>query len=199
MWAALERFSAFLLSIVSILPTLVLVPMKNKTENIKNDKQLKKEIGQRFRQFRQAIGKSQEQLAQILSLPLITICKIESGELYPTPNSLEYLGRDNKIDLNWIIAGNGSFFLKKEKPRVEKPQAPDNSLSISIRKDHPYYEQYVEMMDLMQVPAVGKAILAKLNKLKELAVDEIEEFRKSKKQKTKIKVTNDKTKKRNNP
>ncbi len=151
-----------------------IVPMtKNKKENIKNNSQLKKEIGKRFRQFRKAIGKSQNQLAQILNLHQSNIAHMESGACFPKVGFLVLFKRNNNLDIKWLITGEGSVFLKKG-----KQHASDYSLECHIPKNDPRYNQYAELIDLMQVPVIEQLILAKLQELKVLAKDDIEEEKK---------------------
>ncbi len=74
-----------------------------------DEKVAKKQVGQRFRQFRLAIGFTQSEMAKLLGLTQTTITGIETGKSYPSFPSLIYLARHQSLSLSWLATGKGAM------------------------------------------------------------------------------------------
>jgi transcriptional regulator with XRE-family HTH domain len=134
---------------------------------------IKIEIGRRFKRFREAIGKTQAQLARELNVYQSTITNIEVGKTFPGIRYLDYLQKNYRLNISWIISSKGEMFGREETfpPAV-------SLLDCHIPVIDPRYKRYVELIYLMQVPVIEQVILAKLTEIKVIAKDELERFEK---------------------
>jgi transcriptional regulator with XRE-family HTH domain len=137
-----------------------------------NDQTLKKSVGLRFRKFREALKKTQYDLAAELQVYQSTITNIELGKTFPKINYLHHLHNKYRLNLNWLLREKGDMFLPKEL----------NGFGISfigrphVKYGDPMYDKYVELFTLMQIQVIEQVILAKLVELKALMKDEVKEF-----------------------
>ena len=143
---------------------------------------IKKEIGRRFRRFRDAIGKTQTQLAKELEVYQSTITNIEVGKTFPGVKYLHYFHHKYRLNTNWLMSDKGDLFITEE----EKTSTSVSLLNCHVQKQDITYKKYVELMNLMEVPVVEQVILAKLMELKVLAKDEIEKFQEEKEKRAKL-------------
>jgi transcriptional regulator with XRE-family HTH domain len=141
---------------------------------------LKKEIGRRFKRFRETIGKTQMQLAGELKVYQSTITNIEVGKTFPGLKYLHYFHDKYRLNTNWLLSGRGDMFESEE----ERKPSTVSLLHCHIHKQDAMYKKYAELIDLMQVPVIEQVILAKLVELKVLAKEEINRLRKKEKQET---------------
>jgi len=70
---------------------------------------MKKEIGLRFKQFREFIKKSQAELAEELGVRPVIISKIETGRAFPALNVQNYLNVQCHLNINWLVHGSGKM------------------------------------------------------------------------------------------
>jgi len=126
------------------------------------EKEIKKEIGQRFRVFRKAIGKNQIHLAQELKVSISAINFIESGTSFPKINYIHYLHGYYRLNIDWLLGGDVPMFL----PVVKEGKEAASFLPCHITYHDPVYERYVELMELMQVPVVEQVILEEAARIK---------------------------------
>jgi len=80
--------------------------------------QQKKEIGQRFKQFRETLGKSQKELEKEANNPLIQVVRInmlELGVFIPDIIFIQYFTETYGLNLTWLVKGTGKPFLKKHR------------------------------------------------------------------------------------
>lgn len=69
----------------------------------------KRDVGKRFRQFRQSIDLTQLELAKILGLTQTTITGIEKGKSFPSLTALSYLAEHYALSISWLITGQGDM------------------------------------------------------------------------------------------
>jgi transcriptional regulator with XRE-family HTH domain len=143
-----------------------------KETKIKHDSELKKEIGLRFKRFRQTIKKSQKQLADELQLYQSTITNIEVGNTFPGTAYLHYFYNKYRLNADWIINGNGDML-------HSDLEALKTAFRLLFGEDEHYFQQYLELIHLMKVPVIREVIFGKLVEMKAMAKEEIEEFSKS--------------------
>jgi transcriptional regulator with XRE-family HTH domain len=137
---------------------------------------IKKEIGKRFKQFREAMGNTQAQLARELGVYQSTITNIEVGKTFPGLKYLHHFQKSYLLNVNWLLNGVGEMF------GVEQARPPAVSLiPCHIPEKDPRFAKYAELIDLMQVPVVEQVVLAKLIEIKVIAREEIEKFLKLRK------------------
>lgn len=131
---------------------------KTKQTGKRGDLSIKEQMGQRFRKFREAIGKTQVQLAKELKVYQSTITNMEAGKTYPGIKYLHQLGKNYRLNADWIVNDTGKMF--------------DDSPVIPIER----IEKYSHLLELMQVPVVEQLILARLEEVKVIAKEEIKHF-----------------------
>jgi transcriptional regulator with XRE-family HTH domain len=64
------------------------------------DTALKKEIGNRFKEFRQAIKKTRHEFVDELSFSISTIFSIETGKTFPGSNIQNYLYHQYQLNIS---------------------------------------------------------------------------------------------------
>jgi len=76
----------------------------------------KQEIGQRFKQFRQMLGKSIKKIVQDANEPIIQEKRIklmEKGAFLPDIIFIQYFTEAYGLNLTWLVKGIGPIFFKK--------------------------------------------------------------------------------------
>jgi transcriptional regulator with XRE-family HTH domain len=139
--------------------------------SVKKD-MLKKDIGNRFRLFRETIKKTQAQLAEELDIYQSTITNIECGKTFPRIWYLKLFNRKYSLNSNWLITGQENMILRKDQ---KFPQSI-TALECYIKEEDPTYEKYIDLLNYMEVPEVEYVILARLTELKSLFREEIKSF-----------------------
>ncbi len=133
--------------------------MKKKKQTGKRvDLSIKEQIGHRFRKFREAIDKTQIELAKELKVYQSTITNMEVGKTYPGIKYLHQLSKDYRLNADWIVNGKGEMF--------------DDPPPISMER----VKKYINLLNLMEVPVVEQLILARLEEVKVIAKKEIKSF-----------------------
>jgi transcriptional regulator with XRE-family HTH domain len=145
---------------------------------------IKKEIGRRLKWFREAIDKTQTQLAEELQVYQSTITNMEVGKTFPSMKYLHYFHHTYGLNTNWLLSNKGEIFVAEE----EHTSLAPSLLECHVPKKDARYEKYAELIDLMQVPEIEQIILAKLVELKVFAREEINQFREMRKEKEKINI-----------
>jgi transcriptional regulator with XRE-family HTH domain len=141
-------------------------------EDIRNAA-FKKEIGLRFKEFRQVIKKNQYELAEELKGGQSTITNIETGKIFPGIPFQNYLHRQYHLNLHWLLTGEGEMIIF---PAGNSKYADLPLLFWHISEDEPRFERYVELISLMRIPFIEEIILGKLAELKVIAKEEINSF-----------------------
>ena len=72
-------------------------------------------IGIRFKNVRKILNKSQDELALDLGITKQAISNIENSKCMPSLTILSKLLVDFDININYLIAGIGEIFVKKDK------------------------------------------------------------------------------------
>jgi transcriptional regulator with XRE-family HTH domain len=76
----------------------------------------KKAMGKRFKQFRELIGKSKQELADEAEEALIMDERInlfEKGAIIPDIIFIRYFTEEYGLNLTWLVKGSGKPFFKK--------------------------------------------------------------------------------------
>jgi len=131
---------------------------KTKQRGKREELSIKKQIGQRFRKFRETIDKTQVEMGKEFNVYQSTITNIEIGKTFPNIKYLHQLARDYRLNTDWIVNGRGKMF-------VDFPLFP-KALA----------EKYSSLLNLIQVPVVEQLILARLEEVKVIAREEIKRF-----------------------
>ncbi|MGE5343993.1 MAG: helix-turn-helix domain-containing protein [Candidatus Omnitrophota bacterium] len=135
-------------------------------------KQLKQDVGQRFKTFRIDRKKAQHLLAAELKVHQSTITNIEHGTTFPKINYLQYFYEKYGLNINWLVTGEGEMYMRTHPSAVGA-----STISYpNVQYGDPKFEQYNELMNLMQIPVVEQVVLAKLMECKTLFKDEVKDF-----------------------
>ena len=134
---------------------------------------IKKEIGSRFRLFRDELGKTQTRLSKELNIFQSTITNIESGKTFPNIKYLLYLFKTYGLNTHWILTGTGKMFEDGELSACESSAQLEKQQSKSSEEG----SDCEELLELMKIPLVEQLILARLAEIKVFARTEIEEFK----------------------
>lgn len=111
-------------------------------------------MGERFRIFRESIGKAQHELAGELLVSQSTIANIERGKAFPNISYLHHLYRNYRLNIHWMLLDQGEMMTRK----------------------HPRGEKYEDLFNMMQVPIVEDLIFAKLVEMKALLKEPINAY-----------------------
>lgn len=142
--------------------------MEEQTSTFKN---LKKEVGERFKLFRLDKKKAQYVLASELQVHQSTITNIEKGTTFPKVSYLNYFYEKYGLNLNWLVTGDGEQYMEDaEYKGASRIMAPD------VEYDNDKYDKYRELRTLLQIPVIEQIIFAKLSECKILFKDNVEEF-----------------------
>jgi len=133
---------------------------------------IKKNVGSRFCQFRRAINKTQQQLADELGIYQSTITNFEQGKTFPNLNYLYYFNEKYGLDINWLITGAGGMLLRDY--RLTGNASP--SLEIPPHYHRGEMKNHAELLSLMEIPIIEQIILAKFLEVRTLLKDQIESF-----------------------
>ena len=147
--------------------------MKKMSKEAVRNQGLKKEVGLRFKEFRNSIKKSQTKLADEFLLTQTTIASIETGKSFPVIPFQNYLYSQYSLNLNWLLTGCGEMILSGEK---DSKNADLPVLFWHIAENEPRFEKYIELISLMHMPCIEQIILGKLAEIKIIAEKSIKSF-----------------------
>ncbi|MCP4219453.1 MAG: helix-turn-helix domain-containing protein [bacterium] len=137
------------------------------------------EVGVRFQLFREAIGKDRVELSKEIGCIPGHLQRVENGEIAPNFNYMPIL--INKYGLN----ANLLFLDTSEDSRFEEKSIQEQLKESCKHRSIPVSEEYEELFELMQVPAVRDSVFFKLQETKRYLKNEIAEFFNTKKAGTK--------------
>lgn len=141
-------------------------------ETLEEESPIKKEIGKRFRKFREEIKKAQHELASELGIYQSTITNIERGKTFPNIKYLQYFYHQYHLNINWLLTNEGEML-------IHHYHTNPNAISVMdchIGYNDPKYHQYADLFNYMQVPEVEQVVLARLMETKALFKSQIDEF-----------------------
>lgn len=145
--------------------------MKKMEEQTSIFKNLKQEVGERFKVFRLGRKKSQYALASELKIHQSTITNIEKGTTFPKVSYLNYFYEKYGLNLNWLVTGDGGQYMEDSDYKwASRIMAPE------VEYEDDKYDKYRELSTLLQIPVIEQIIFAKLSECKILFKDEVEEF-----------------------
>jgi len=133
---------------------------------------LRKAIGGRFKEFRQGLDMTQEELGKELDLYQSTVANYEIGKTFPGNDYLVHLFDKYGLNIHWLFTGTGHRLV------LNYARRPDVSyiMQSTVKYGEPLYENYVDLLNLMRIPIVERVILTKLEELKLTFKDQIKEF-----------------------
>ncbi len=76
-----------------------------------------KEIGERVREVREALGLDQKVLGKRIGISQAIISQYENGQTEVSLSFLEYLNKKYRISSDWLIFGTGEMSIKNVKKK----------------------------------------------------------------------------------
>lgn len=75
-------------------------------------------MNERIKKIRNSLNISQTDFAQKLSVSRSAICKMESGENYPSEQTIKLICNEFSVNEDWLRTGNGEMFIPKSKEQL---------------------------------------------------------------------------------
>ena len=75
-------------------------------------------MNERIKKVRNSLHISQTDFAQKLSVSRSAICKMESGENYPSEQTIKLICNEFSVNEDWLRTGNGEMFIPKSKEQL---------------------------------------------------------------------------------
>jgi hypothetical protein len=120
-----------------------------------NLQKYKKEIGNRFRIFRQLVLRTRTEFAEEASLPEEYIAQIEWGTVLPGILSTEFFYKEYGLSITWLVSGEGNIFYK------HGTRTPRHAYSIDkkLHYEDPEFHQYLGVVKQLQIPETKQQLL----------------------------------------
>ena len=135
------------------------------TKEYRKHKELKKAVGLRFKEFRNFIKKTPQELAGELRVPPGRIYAVETGSFFPGFTMMHDLSARYKLNIYWLLHGSGKMILVPA--NMEKyPDFP--VLYWNFDENDPRIEKYEDLIKFTHMPVLEQIILAKLTEINEL-------------------------------
>jgi hypothetical protein len=128
-----------------------------------NLQKYKREIGKRFRVFRQLVLRTRAEFAEEASLPEEYIAQIEWGTVLPGILSVEYFYKEYGLNVTWLVSGEGHIFYK------HGPRTPRHAYSIDkkLHYEDPEFDQYLGVVKQLQIPETKLQLLRIMKQMSE--------------------------------
>ncbi|MFW9878540.1 MAG: helix-turn-helix domain-containing protein, partial [Candidatus Thorarchaeota archaeon] len=130
-------------------------------------------IGDRFRLFREKIGKSREELAKEMKRSVELVKNIEKGRSEPPIICLYYFMETYKLDINWLLFGTST---PPQQEKLKGGLPPSLIKKYCKEREIPLKEHYDELLELLQVPIIYQFVFAKLIECKNTFKVEIKDL-----------------------
>jgi transcriptional regulator with XRE-family HTH domain len=129
---------------------------------IENSNRYKKEIGDRFRIFRQLVLKTKREFANESSLPEDYIAQIEWGDVLPGILSIEYFCKEYGLNLTWLVTGEDRIFSRMG------PRTPRHAYQIDRVMDYkdPEFKECITVVSQMRIPEVKEDLIAIMKQIR---------------------------------
>lgn len=75
-------------------------------------------MNERIKKIRNSLNISQTDFAQKLSVSRSAICKMESGENYPSEQTIKLICNEFSVNEDWLRTGNGEMLIPKSKEQL---------------------------------------------------------------------------------
>lgn len=72
-------------------------------------------MNERIKRIRNSLNISQTDFAQKLSISRSAVCKMESGENYPSEQTIKLICNEFSVNEEWLRTGKGEMFIEKSK------------------------------------------------------------------------------------
>ena len=75
-------------------------------------------MNERIKKIRNSLNISQTDFAQKLSVSRSAVCKMESGENYPSEQTIKLICNEFSVNEDWLRTGKGEMFIPKSKEQL---------------------------------------------------------------------------------
>lgn len=144
---------------------------------LNKSRDLRKDVGERFKAVRQLVDKSRKEIASDLEEPVSRIKSIEKGEAFPGFVFFDYLYHQYGVNVNWLVSGNEDVFLRKRSKAWKQSYKKHNDRLLFDESQA--QSEINSLILLIQIPAIRNHILTKLGEAKSLFRGVIEEYEKN--------------------
>jgi transcriptional regulator with XRE-family HTH domain len=113
----------------------------------------RKEVGQRFKEFRENLKITQREMGRRLNMIQSSITAVETGKSLPTIPVIMFLHENHGLSITWLLSGKGSMY--------QEPEPKANTQANRTTPDFGVYQQEMEVMYecLEKVPLVREFLL----------------------------------------
>ncbi len=99
-------------------------------------------LSERIKEARKALNMGQKEFAVKLEIIYQSVSKYERGEIKPTAELMTKLAETYKININWLLTGNGEMFLDQEKRAKEPKDDGFDEIIKALQKLTPDRQKY---------------------------------------------------------
>jgi len=120
---------------------------------INYNEEQRKEVGQRFREFREDLKITQREMGRRLNMIQSSITAVETGKSLPTIPVIMFLYENHGLSITWLLTGKGSMYMD-----------PETKANIQASRKAPNFGIYEPEMEAMyecleKVPLVREFLL----------------------------------------
>ncbi len=117
---------------------------------------IRTELGSRLREVRRLYGDpDREEFAELVGTKLSSLAQYERGDTLPNAAVLEKYGAALKINLNWLLTGNGNMY----DDGSQEPSSEDSPMSENNANwDREVFKKALEMANEFESKQQGKML-----------------------------------------
>ncbi len=134
----------------------------------------RRNLGARFKTFRELLNKSQKEFADELNVNPYQIRAIEEGEIFPGIDMINKLQKKYGLNITWLHTGK-RFIFTHIAPKT--PGLLTFRTMIAQYSHRPEIAKILDMMLLMEIPGARKHLIKKINEIKRSFEKEIKVFK----------------------
>jgi len=112
-------------------------------------------VFERLKLIRKALHMTQDEFSTILQVSKPTISRYETGDRCPDAEFLQILLNQYNVNVNWLLGGESPMFLD---------EYSDNRPVSSLEN----YEEIKELLEMLEIPQIRRAVLVEAEKLRQL-------------------------------
>ncbi|MCB5254375.1 MAG: XRE family transcriptional regulator [Candidatus Cloacimonadaceae bacterium] len=116
-------------------------------------------IGKRLRDLRNELNIRQSDIAQDIGINPSAISQMESGKINPSLESLLLLWKKHKVDLHWLLTGEGEMFCDSRNERASQKHKSWETLQGMLNKSmEEIAKAKMDLVDssVIDIPVVGE-------------------------------------------
>ena len=99
-------------------------------------------MNERIKRIRNSLNISQTDFAQKLSISRSAVCKMESGENYPSEQTIKLMCSEFSVNEEWLRTGNGEMF----KSRTRNQEIGAFANEVMMLNDDDFKKKFIEAL-----------------------------------------------------